>query len=74
MEGLASSLLSTPMHAKNQEQFEEIQSLQQELANEKLLNHYTELRVAKKEKEFDELQKSEQNARCKIRQLMNEIK
>ena len=57
----------------DREQFEKLKALEQELSNTKLLNHYTELRLKKKEKECIELQTSEKLGRQQIRELMNEI-
>ena len=57
----------------DQEQFERLKSLEQELSNQKLLSKFTKLRLEKKESECIELQKSEKAARIKIRELMGDI-
>eukprot|EP01084_Bolivina_argentea_P123533 218913_1 len=54
------------------EQLQIIKSLEQELSSQKLLNHYTEIKLKKKEKECVELQKLEQNTANRNRELMNE--
>eukprot|EP01083_Nonionella_stella_P086472 240276_1 len=76
MEGLT-SLISASTHTMastiHEDQFERIQALEQELSNQKLLNHYTKIRLTKKEKECVDIQASEKIARNKIHQLMDEI-
>ena len=65
--------IETKQSLSNMISMDKFKSLEQELSNQKLLNHYTELRLIKKEKQCIELQKSEKIGRDKINELMNEI-